>query len=87
MAFTTTIEQLQAMRLIDPLTVDRSTLVDINDVKIDTSLPKLERMESFVQQIKNPYCYMCGKLVVKVNYSENEKTLEERLISHFRALV
>lgn len=80
-------QQLQAMQSVDPLTVDRSTLVDINDVTIDTTLPKQVRMESFIQQIKNPYCYKCGKVVVKVNYLEQEMTLEERLISHFKSLV
>lgn len=78
---------LEEMRSVNPLTVDRTTLVDINDVTIDTSLPKTARMESFIRQIKNPYCYKCGKLVVKVNYLEQEMTLEERLISHFKSLV
>lgn len=87
MEFAITMQQLKAMQSVDPLTVDRSTLVDINDVLIDTTLPKLVRMESFLRQIKNPYCYKCGKVVVKVNYSEQGKTLEERLISHFKSLV
>lgn len=87
MEYAITMQQLKAMQSVNPLTVDRSTLVDINDVTIDTTLPKTVRMESFIRQIKNPYCYKCGKLVVKVNYSEQEMTLEERLISHFKSLV
>lgn len=84
---TITMQQLKAMQSVSPLTVDRSTLVDINDVTIDTTLPKAARMESFIRQIKNPYCYKCGKLIVNVNYLEQEMTLEERLISHFKSLV
>lgn len=87
MALLLTEAMLLEMQSVDPLTVDRSTLVDINDVIINPALSKLERMKSFVEQIKNPYCYKCGKMVVKVRYSENEITLEERLINHFRALV
>lgn len=82
-----TMQKLKELQSVDPLTVDRSTLVDINDVAIDTALPIKARMESFIRQVKNPYCYKCGKLVVKVNYSEQDMTLEERLISHFKSLV
>lgn len=87
MAFQITEAMLLEMQSVDPLTVDRSTLVDIHDVKIDTELPLMERMRSFVEQIKNPYCYKCGKMVVKIRYSEKEATLEQRLISHFQSLV
>lgn len=37
--------------------VDRSTLVDIRDVKVNTALPKRERILDFIRQIGNPYCY------------------------------
>lgn len=47
---------LAEMRDIDIKTVDRSTLVDMNTVKIDASLPQKERMQEFIRQIKNPYC-------------------------------
>lgn len=77
----------EALKNVNPLSVDCTTLVDINDVVIDSNLPKLEKMAQFVRQIKNPYCYKCGKMVVKVNYQENEPTLEERLISYFKSLI
>ena len=39
--------------------VDKSIdeLVDIRDVKLDSSLGQAERIQSFLQQIKNPYCF------------------------------
>jgi len=36
-------------------------LVDIRDVVIDRDLPKEERIKSYLQQIKNPYCFKVGK--------------------------
>ena len=36
-------------------------LVDIQDVSVDPNLPKEERIAEFVRQIKNPYCFKCGK--------------------------
>lgn len=82
-----TLSMLKEMQAVDPLTIDRSALKDINDVRIDPDLPKAERMESFLRQIGNPYCYKCGKLVVKLNYIEEDITLEERLMNHFKSLV
>ena len=48
--------------------VDKSIdeLVDIRDVKLDSSLGQAERIQSFLQQIKNPYCFRVGDVVVNV---------------------
>ena len=51
---------LEEMKSVDLRTVDREELVDIRDVHIDRSLPIEERIRSFVEQIKNPYCFKCG---------------------------
>ncbi len=52
-------------------------LVDINDIHIDNSLPKQERVNEFVKQIKNPYHFKCGKFEVIAKFSDNGPTLEE----------
>ena len=56
--------------------VDKSIdeLVDIRDVKLDSSLGQAERIQSFLQQIKNPYCIRVGDDVVKVAYTEGGPT-------------
>lgn len=71
-----TVEELEKMKETDIRSVDRSTLVDISDVKIDTSLPERERVLDYIRQIKNPYCYMDRGIVVKVNFS-GKKSLED----------
>ena len=63
-------------------TIDRDELVDIRDVKVNTSLPKRERAIDFIRQIRNPYCYRHGKYVVKVGFSDTEVSLEERLAGY-----
>ena len=45
---------------------DLSELVDIRDVVIDRTLPVEERIKSYVQQIKNPYCFKVGDVKVKL---------------------
>jgi hypothetical protein len=59
-------------------TVD-SGLVDIKDVSVDKSLPKEERIADYIRQIKNPFCFKCGKYTVRVRFAENGPTLEDCL--------
>lgn len=72
-------EQLKEMAALDIRDVDRETLVDIEDVKIDVSLPKEERIREYIRQIGNPYCYLCHGVIVKVSFSGN-RSLEDCLM-------
>jgi len=47
-------EQIEAMQDVDVRTVDPSDLRDIRDVKVNTDLPKRERILDFIRQIGNP---------------------------------
>ena len=58
---------------------ENNSLVDISEVKIDTSLPLDERMKSYIKQIKNPYRYKYGDITVRVSFAETDITLEERI--------
>lgn len=55
-----------------------NALVDIHNVKIDSSLPQKERMKSFVRQIKNPYCFKVGDVTVQVSYTNCGATINDR---------
>lgn len=77
---------LEEMKNMDIKTVDPQTLVDINDVRIDSQLPQEERMKDFLKQIKNPYCFKCGKTVVKLGFADTGDTLEERLERYLMSL-
>lgn len=73
----TPLEELQS---IDPQTVDRRTLVDVADIRIDESLPLEERMKEFIRQIKNPYCYLDHGRVVKISFS-GTRSMEDLLLA------
>lgn len=77
--------KLEELKEIDIQNVNPETLVDIRDVKIDSSLPKKEKILQFISQIKNPYCYRHGKFVVKVSFTNTEVSLEERLKNYIRS--
>ena len=66
--------------------MDRDSLVDINEIVIDDSLPPKERAEEFLRQIKNPYCFRVGKVVVKNVYSNDGVSLQERFEQFARTL-
>ncbi len=77
-------EELAQMSKVDVRTVDRDSLVDIETVQIDRELPREQRVEDFVRQIGNPYCFRCGKAVVKVSFADTDVTLEERLENYLK---
>ena len=79
-------ETLAEMQSVDIRTVDINSLKDINDVVIDESLSKEERMISFIKQIKNPYLYRDGRMIVKITYSDTDRTLEDVLKSYIASI-
>jgi len=60
---------------------DLSELVDIRDVVIDRTLPVEERIKSYVEQIKNPYCFKVGDVKVRVSYANKDQSLNESFVS------
>ncbi len=56
-------------------------LVDIRNVKIDRNLPSDERIRSFIEQIKNPYCFKVGDTVVKVSFADTSNTITDNFIN------
>lgn len=67
----------EEMSKIDIHTVDKKSLVDLDTVIIDESRPVQERLASFVEQIKNPYCFRIGDIAVKVKYNDDGPTFQE----------
>lgn len=67
------------LKNFDIRTIRPDTLEYIENVKINTDLPVEERMMEFVRQIKNPYFFRCGKLIVQVEYSNTDKSINDCL--------
>lgn len=72
-------EELREMKDLDIRTVDKKQLVDLNSVVIDENMPVEERILSFIQQVRNPYCFRVGDVAVKVVYKENGPTFQQSL--------
>ena len=65
---------------------DLSELVDIRDVVIDRTLPVEERIKSYVEQIRNPYCFRVGDVKVRVSYANKDQSLNESFVSMLASL-
>lgn len=71
------IELWEKAKETDVKDLDKSELVDIRDVKIDSKKPYLIRIISYINQVKNPYCYRVGDVVVRVSYAGKDKTFTD----------
>lgn len=71
--------ELEKMKAVDVRTVDKASLSDINDVKIDGKLPVNERIALFLEQTANPYCQMINGVAVKYSFSNENVGLTEKL--------
>lgn len=78
--------QLREMRSVDITQVDRSTLADIRSIHIDPTLPATQKMQSYLEQIGNPYCFLCGDTPVKIRFVSENKTLKQSLCDYFLSL-
>ena len=61
--------------------MNRTELVDINDVTVSDKIPKKERIREYIRQIQNPYQFKCGDIAVTVSFANLGKALEESLIA------
>ncbi len=66
--------------------VSKSDLVDIQTVKIDSALTDSERMFRNLEQIRNPYCFLCGDTPVGISFADEQQELSTVLIHYFCTL-
>jgi len=78
-----TIAELDQMNQTDIKKIDREKLVDIQTIKIDPLQSAAQRMESYLKQIKNPYCFLCGDTAVRVRFEQNGTDLTHRLKNYY----
>ena len=52
-------------------------LVDIRDVSVSKELTREERISEFIRQIKDPYCFKCGRFTGRASFAADGATLED----------
>lgn len=79
-------ERLAQMAETDIRTVDISTLTDLRDIKIDSSLPVEKKREAFAEQTNNVYVHRFGEYVVKVRFQEEGAGIDDKMTEYLQRL-
>lgn len=80
------IKRLQDKNHEDMEQVSRHSLSSLDDIVIDTKLSADKRMEKYLKEIGNPYCFLCGDTVVHLCFSDNGNDLDSLLLNFFKRL-
>lgn len=72
-------EELKRMSKLDVTSVNPDELVDIRDVQIDDNLNDVDKIQDYIEKIKNPYVYKYGNYIVKLEFEDEGPTLDELL--------
>ena len=65
---------------------ERSSLREIKNVVIDTSIPRKERIQDYVAQIGNPSRYLDDGIVVEIGYTDTEISLQDLLLAYANSM-
>jgi len=73
-------EEWEKLKSVDIRTVNRDGLIDVTRIPEDDSddVDKEMQMKTFLRNVKNPYCFMVGDVIVKSSFTEGV-SLKQRL--------
>ena len=63
--------------------VDKNTLVNAQDMNLDKDIPLKDRAAYIAAYLQNPYCFLVGDIVVKVEFSDPTHSLQDNLTDYF----
>lgn len=76
-----TIEQLQQMRDMNIMELDRAQLVSAENIVIDTEKSVINRMKYFIEQTGNPFAQNVGKYILQIGFmEETDDLIDDRMI-------
>ncbi len=67
--------------------ISDNELVDISTIHIDIDLPIAERVQQCINQVKNPYRFRAGGVIVNIEHLNNGLTLEGVFSSYLNDLM
>lgn len=78
---TVTLEKLSELKKIPIMELRRDELSDAEEIVIDTSKSRKQRVQSFLGQVKNPFAQKAGEYILQIGYIEGtEETLDDRMV-------
>ena len=77
-------DELYELSKINIEDVDRESLHELTEVKIDPNADVTERVEAFFNQIGNPYCFLVNGTPVQILFANHNKTLDDCLYNYLK---
>ncbi len=79
-------EELERMSQDSIGDIPGNGLADIRGVTIDTGLPGTLRMLRYLEQIRDPYNFLCDNTPVHISFVNEEQELSKILVRYFCGL-
>lgn len=80
-----TMERLSELQKIPIMELRREDLSDADEIVIDTSKSRNQRVQSFLGQMKNPFAQNVGEYILQIGYAQGAKeTLDDRMVQLVR---
>lgn len=76
-------EELEKWSAVDITAAPREDLAELRNIHLDAFSPIGERLDRYLEQTGNPYCFLWDGTPVKLSFSEEEHSLRERLTQYF----
>lgn len=74
-----TAQELEEMRSVNIGAVEADRLADVSGMAFDNRLPLEKRLAWFLSRAVNPYCFCVGGVGVKIEFSEDGPSLQDKL--------
>ena len=77
------------MRILGELNeknIEYEALKSIEKICIDPSKTVEARLRTFLEEIENPYCFLCGNTPVRICFLDEGVDLRRRLLNYFTGL-
>ena len=75
------VEKLDKCRNINLDEIDINDVDEITNIKIDRRKSSNERILDFLNEVKNPYIFKVNGKLVRIRFSDTEKTADDCLTS------
>ena len=79
-------EKLEKCKNINIEDIDPNDVDEISDIKVDKRKSSRERILDFLNTTKNPYVFKVKGRLVKIGFSDTEKTADDCLTNVLKSL-
>ena len=79
-------EKLERCRNVNLDDVKLEDVDEITDIKIDIRKPSNERILNFIMKVKNPYIFKVNGKLVRIRFSDTDKTADDCLTNVLKNL-